>query len=77
MKTFESEDRLDFEDIRLMEEATDTVNLFALDLAIQAAERNSLDSMTGPDDNSLEKIVERGMNLTCIMGRMIALHTPS
>jgi hypothetical protein len=75
MKTTESENRLTPADIKLIEEATDTVNLISLDLAIQALERNTEEDFTAVDDMSLLKMAERGMNLTGIMGRMMDLHT--
>jgi hypothetical protein len=71
MKTNESEDRL--APVKLIEEAADTVNLLALEMAIQALERNTEGDFSVVDDNFLVKMAERGMNLTGIMGRMMNL----
>lgn len=65
--------RIDPEDFRSVEETADTVSLLALDLAIQALERNAGEEISQADANFLLNVAERGMNLTGIMSRMLGM----
>ncbi len=75
MKTSGPGKRLDTAEIRLMEEAADSVNLLAIDLAIRALDRNTDGDFSTVDGVSILNMAEWGMNLTGRLNRVMSMRT--
>ncbi len=69
--------RFDPADVRVMEEAADTANLLVLEMAIQALERDAEGDSATVGGASLLNVVERGVDLTAMVARIMSESTAS